>query len=710
MKPVKSLNVKESIVALKVLDDGHFSIMDANTSLRIINLQDYHVVGGLKSNITQERQMGQIMCTSSDGRFCSAIIPSTNKVALFSIAKKGLLYKVGRHQGKVESVCIDPKSRYVVTGGEDGKTFVWTLKNARLAFSLPPHCDFVTALSFSPSGQFLASGSFDKSINVFNIATMKSIKPLKAHATVVTQIIFLNEQRLVSADKEGGVIVWDLSNSTVIKRLSKVPDDITAMCVSSDFQFLFVGTKLGYVLLYDLRSYELLSNRYIKIDATVSALAFIEEDYRLGIGTLDGLVLFYSLFGDTTIYEAYLKNREYKLLYQAFENNPILRYSELFAKAEALWEKSIHKATQLLEAHDKKNALALLSAYKEIPKKNTTIQSLLNDFEFYIQFEKCINEKRYPLAYSLALKYPSFQESEKYKSLERQFHKALIKSQELLSKAGGETLARELIAPYRGVSEKTKVIQELFNEHKALNYLKQLIAKKEFKNAYILIQQHEFLKEFPEYETLDMMGDKIYIQAYKSYEEGNYKKATTFAQMLLDFPMFQDEAKELLSELQAKQQFYTAVGADETAKSYKLMSMYPILYETKEGEALEMQWNKDVEAASVYANKGDITNVTKILENYFNIEAKYIALATVYQQAYIEQLTQLLREKGEQDKIETGIRNYLHDFGLNEFIALFFESFSASYPTKIDLQSQVAGDIVLWKPSMISPYIYMARS
>lgn len=706
MKPLKSLNVKEPIVSLKVLDSGLFSIMDTNTSLRLVDLNDYKVVGGFKSNIVQERPMGQIMCSSNDGRFCAAVVPNTNKAALFSIAKKGLLYKVGRHQGKVESLCIDPKSRYIVTGGEDGKTFVWTLKNSRLAFSLPPHSDFVTSLSFSPNGQYLASGSFDKSIFVQNIATMKTIKPLKAHSKVVTHMIFLDQQRLVSADKEGGLIVWDLSNSKLIKRLNKVPDDITSMVVSNDFKFLFVGTKLGYVLLYDLSTYEQLSQRYLKVNSRVQSMAFIKSGYRLALGTSDGVVSFYSLFGDEIRLKEYLNTQDFKSLYEEVDRNPILFYSDIYNAAEKKWQLSLGKAKKLLQAHDKKGASALLQVFKGIPKKNTLIQSLLNDFEYYAQFEKYIAENRYPLAYSMVLKYPTFKELDKYKALEKQFQKLLIKAQGLLSKAGGETMAREIMAPFRGVSEKTQLLQQLFSEHKTLSYLKQLIGKKEFKKAYVLIDQHPFLKEFPEFNTLEMFGDKLYIQAHKSYKEGEYKKAINYAEMLLFFPMFGEDAQELISEIHAKQQFYAAISDEDTAKAYKLMSQYPVLYETKEGENLEINWNEDVDIAMVAANKGDIANVSKQLEKYFTIDAKFVALATVYQQAYIEQLTQLLREKADQALIEKGMRHYIRDFGLNEFIALFFESFQARYETQFDIQAQVAGDIVLWKPSMITLRIY----
>ena len=139
-----------------------------------------------------------------------------------------MLYEVIT-QGEVESLAIDPNGRYFVTGGQDGKTFVWSLKTARLAFTLPPHADYVTTMAFSSNGQWLATGSYDKSITLLNIATMKKPLKLRGHAGAIFKLMFLPTFRLLSLDKDGSMIIWDIRSGKNLKRMTKVNDDVTSI-------------------------------------------------------------------------------------------------------------------------------------------------------------------------------------------------------------------------------------------------------------------------------------------------------------------------------------------------------------------------------------------------------------------------------------------------------------------------------------------------
>ncbi|MBV5348250.1 hypothetical protein JZU61_01050, partial [bacterium] len=191
MDVLKLLNIKAPVLQIKALSNGSLSIVDAQTTVRIISMEDYKVIGGFKSNIHHERMTGMIVDVSFEGDYSVSIVPKSNKAALFSTVRKELLYKVGRHQGEIESVGIDPNSRYCVTCGQDGKVFVWVIKTARLAFSMPPHADFVTSIAFNDSGQWIATGSFDRTINLLNLATMKRPMKLMGHGSVIVCMIFL---------------------------------------------------------------------------------------------------------------------------------------------------------------------------------------------------------------------------------------------------------------------------------------------------------------------------------------------------------------------------------------------------------------------------------------------------------------------------------------------------------------------------------------
>jgi len=710
VQTVNSFNIKHPVLLLKVLNNGILAVIDSQTSLRLINTKTYKVVGGFKSNVVHERLFGSHLDIAPGGGVCATVVPKTNQAALFSVSKKGLLYKVGRHQGEIESLCIDPNGRYFVTGGQDGKTFVWSLKTARLAFTLPPHSDYVTTIAFNENGQWLATGSFDKSITVLNIATMKKPIKLRAHSDAIVKLQFLPSFRLLSVDKEGGIIVWDIRNGKNIKRLTKVNDSVTDITLSHDFRFLFVATKQGYVALYDLETYELLTQKYLKSKEMITSLGFIEEAFRLAVGTVDGNVDIYDLFGDQDAYMEMIKRQEYKSFYDAVDDNPILMYSSSYRAVERLWEATLVKAKILLSKSQKETAIKMLEPFKAIPKKNKFVLQIIRDFDQYTVFQKHINDGRYPLAYSMVKQYPSFEESEAYKKMEKQWKLSFMKAQELILGKNGEEQARKLLAPFRGISEKALLIGELFSQQKMYVYFKKLIAKKDFVKMFELVKNHHFLMEFQEYQAVLDYADKIYIKAQQAYTEGDYISAQKLSVMLKDFPDYAQEGQELEDAIKAKRLFYDAIQSGNLVNAFSYMGSYPLLYETPEGMELEDEWNSVVDQALKYAAKGDAVSIEKSLEKYLSISAKYEAIANLYQQCYNVQLEQALKEKESVDTIETGMKNYLGFFGDDDFISYYIDRFNKVYHTSFGLENQVVGEISDWSPKLIVPSILAPRT
>ena len=86
---------------------------------------------------------------------------------------------------------------------------------------MPPHTDFVTSIAFNDSGQWIATGSFDRTINLLNLSSMKQPMKLIGHGSVIVSMLFLPEIRLLSAEKDGGLIVWDIRTGRVLKRSDK---------------------------------------------------------------------------------------------------------------------------------------------------------------------------------------------------------------------------------------------------------------------------------------------------------------------------------------------------------------------------------------------------------------------------------------------------------------------------------------------------------
>lgn len=67
----------------------------------------------------------------------------------------------------------------------------------------------LTSVAFSPDGKLLASGSYDKTVRVWDIQTADLKLTLKGHDDVVESVAFSPDGTLASASADKTVKLWE---------------------------------------------------------------------------------------------------------------------------------------------------------------------------------------------------------------------------------------------------------------------------------------------------------------------------------------------------------------------------------------------------------------------------------------------------------------------------------------------------------------------
>ncbi|HIP02241.1 MAG TPA: hypothetical protein EYG75_01870, partial [Campylobacterales bacterium] len=525
---------------------------------------------------------------------------------------------------------------------------------------------------------------------------------LIAHSAPVMKLGFFDKNKLISVDKNSSAIIWNIYTGKVLRRLEGIHDDVTQICIGGDEQFLFLGTKLGYILLYDLQTYELISGRYIKMVSPITALEFDAELNYLIVGTDDGFLIQYDIYQGKETLKELLERKNFTEIQKLAEYNPVLTYTKVYKRISNLWETTLKQVKIALQNGDKNRAMLLSNQFKDIPSKNRILQKLFKDYTEFDKFLTFVKEGKLALAYNLVNTYPVYKESKIYQSLEKQWKKAFAQAQKYILNSKGMEKAKEILAPYRGISEKTKFIQEILTKGEVYKRFKAAVGQKEFRICFELIERHPFLKEFPDYDALMSYGDRLYIQTHKYIKENNTHSALKLLQVLKVFSDFNEEAHELIQEIQTKQKFFNAVQNNDIATAYNMIAIAEGLLETDEGLKLQTQWNRDVSQASKYAAKGNAEGVHKVLNPYMKIESKYTFLATIFGWCYIVQLESALQNSVSQATLEKGIKNYILHFGEQDQIEDFFQVFKEKYPeSKLNFEFLQKGSLSMWRPSMI---------
>jgi len=702
MKVVKNKDFNKPIVLLKLLENGKLLLVDNETTIRFLNKDTLKMTDGFKVNIHHERFKASVVAFSNDSEFFASLSSDCKESRFYNAKNKSLITRVDRHHGEASCVGIDPLNRYMFSCGDDGKTFAIDIKSGKLVFTLPSHIDTINDIAFSKNGNWVATASYDRKISIFSLVTMRPKEKLKSHAAPIMKLRFLQKNRLFSVDKNSTAIIWNIYTGKILTRLQGIHDDVTQVTTSTDDKFLFLGTALGYVLIYDLHTYELLSPKYIKIASPITALEFDNEEHMLIIGTEDGFLMYYDIYEGEKDLKEMLKNKEFEAIQRMAESNPVLAYTQIYSLVSNLWENTLEKAKRALENGDKKRALLLFNTFKNIPSKNRIIQKLISDFEEFPKFKKFAQEGKLGLAYGLANAFPMYKETKLYKALEVRWKKAFVQAQKYTLDPKGADRAKEIFIPYRGISEKTKLIQELLTQGEVYKRFRVAIGQKDFAICFELIKQHQFLKEFPEYDVLMKYADSLYIKSQQFIKDGDTHSAVKMLRVLSVFDDFKEEVKELMLNIETKQKFFNAIEEEDVSSAYNMMAMSESLEETPDGEKLQAQWYEDQIKANSFAVEGDAKGVAKSLEKYMKISSKITAIATVFAWCYMVQLEDKARNDTSQLDIENGIKNFMVNFGLQEQIENFYTLFKEKYPSsKLTLEHLTQGSMSMWRPSMI---------
>jgi len=195
------------------------------------------------------------------------------------------------HRLSVSSVSFSPnaKDNLIASSGPDRTVRLWKTDGTQWKI-IEGHNDIVWTVSFSPDGQYVASGSADKTIKIWRSKEGTLVTTLKGHQGQISNLSFSPDgQTIASASTDRTIRLWQWKNiSNIPKIFSGHKDTVYSVKFSPNGQLIVSGSgdrtikiwKVDGTLLSTLTQHEGAVN-FVTFGSDSKTLASISDDNTL---------------------------------------------------------------------------------------------------------------------------------------------------------------------------------------------------------------------------------------------------------------------------------------------------------------------------------------------------------------------------------------------------------------------------------------------
>jgi WD40 repeat protein len=162
------------------------------------------------------------------------------------------------HSDSVWSVAYSPDGQTLASGSWDKTIKLWNVKTGNLLQTLTGHSDQVRSVAYSPDGQTLASGSSDKTIKLWNVRTGNLLQTLTGHSDSVWLAYSPDGQTLASGSWDNTIKIWDVKTGNLLQTLTGHSDSVYSVAYSPDGQTLASGSSDNTIKLWNVKTGNLL--------------------------------------------------------------------------------------------------------------------------------------------------------------------------------------------------------------------------------------------------------------------------------------------------------------------------------------------------------------------------------------------------------------------------------------------------------------------
>ncbi|GAA6059271.1 hypothetical protein JCM10212_006664 [Sporobolomyces blumeae] len=165
----------------------------------------------------------------------------------------------------IRSASFSPDGKFLATGSEDRIVRIWNLSQKRISQIFQGHKSEIYSLAFSPDGRRLVSGSGDKTARMWDLESGSCMFTLAIEDITiaengpvdagVTSVVLSPDGKFLAAGSLDTVVrIWDAETGHLLDKLKGHKDSVYSVAFSPDGKFLVSGSLDKTLKMWDMAS------------------------------------------------------------------------------------------------------------------------------------------------------------------------------------------------------------------------------------------------------------------------------------------------------------------------------------------------------------------------------------------------------------------------------------------------------------------------
>jgi len=235
-------------------------------------LNEYRVKGGMKK---RKQPSGE---GSGEGS-------SSRKKRKTEVAP---IHTLNGHTDQVFSVAFNDDGTKVVSGSEDKTIKVWNVATGEMEQTLNGHTATVCSVAFNDDGTKVVSGSEDNTIKVWNVATGEMEQTLNGHTDQVFSVAFNDGTKVVSGSLDNTIKVWNVAKGEMEQTLNGHTYGVMSVAFNDDGTKVVSGSNDKTIKIWNVSTGEM--EQTLNHTGSVMSVAFNHDGTKLVSGSWDNTI------------------------------------------------------------------------------------------------------------------------------------------------------------------------------------------------------------------------------------------------------------------------------------------------------------------------------------------------------------------------------------------------------------------------------------